>query len=314
MDPDTQALLDMIDQLVRSSFKEVKKTLDYAVIQKDWMSLFEGMALKLEREFPPKLASSGAREFVWLTFRVALNTYKTMVFICAEKPPDPLRRPEYTVSCPPLVRTLVDSLFNIVFALEDLEGRVSWYYKAGWRENQERLERYIQTYGSLEEWKTWLETFKAGQEHGASIWGISAQERANLKLINFWPLPSQMVRFGLATTDTLPATRAFLQYLNDWFYRELSQESHMSFPGLAHRGGMLMELDKKEPLIQEKLDHNRSTQMVMTMTILLALGSEIDQNFNFGFKQRIMVLWGILSDALPIAKEVYQARYAGLLR
>lgn len=272
------------------------------------------MTLKLEREFPADLASSGAREFLWLTFRVASNTYNTIVFLCADKPPDPLRRPEYTVSCPPLVRTLVDSMFNVIFALEDLEERVSWYYKSGWRENQERLERYFETYGSLAEWKDWLEMFKAGQEQGASTWNISEEERANPGSINYWPLPSRMIRYGLNRADDLPETRVFLQFINDWFYRELSQESHLSFPGLAHRGGVLMELDKKEALAQEKLDHNKSTQMVMTMTLLLALCSEIEHYFKFGFKQRIMVLWGILSAALPIPKEVYQARYAALLR
>jgi hypothetical protein len=82
-----------------------------------------------------------------------------MAYICGDKPADPLRKLEYAVSCPPIVRTLVDSLFNVIFALEDLENRVTWYYKSGWREDYEKLERYMSEYGSVPEWKSWLETY-----------------------------------------------------------------------------------------------------------------------------------------------------------
>jgi hypothetical protein len=311
MDPDAEAILNMVEQLARHN--PTKKVLDYGVIQRDLMSLLNGMTLTLERTFPADSASSGAREFFWITFRVALNTYNTIVFICAEKPPDPFRKLEFAISCPPLVRTLADSLFNVVFVLEDIEQRTAWYYRSGWRENQERLARYSEAYGSREEWKEWFQVFTAMQEKTAAHWQISKEERQNPKLIDYWPIPSQIIRFGLKKEDALPDTRAFLQFINDWFYRELSQESHLSYPGLARRGGILMESDEKAPSAQDKLERNRSTQMIMALTLLLALCSEIEQRFNFGFKQRLMVLWGILADALPIPKEVYTARYAKLL-
>jgi len=311
LDPDMQCIIDMVEKLAKHN--PTKTALDYGVIQDDWMSLLKGMTLKLEREFPPNLASTGAREFFWLTFRVALNTYNTLVYICADKQPDPFRKLEFTISCPPLVRTLVDSLFNVVFVLEDIEPRTVWYYKSGWREIQERLIRYGRTYGSLEEWNEWFEVGTAVQEQMALHWKINKKEHDNLNLIHYWPIPSQMIRFGLNKKDELPETRAFMLFINDWFYRELSQESHLSYPGLARRGGILMELDGKAPSVQDKLERNRSSQMVMALTLLLAICSEIEQRFNFGFKPRVMVLWGILSDALPIPKEVYAARYAKLL-
>jgi hypothetical protein len=191
LDLDAQSILDMIEQLARHN--PTKKALDYGVIKNDWTSLLKGMALKLEREFPSALASQGAREFFWLTFRVALNTYNTLVFICADKQPDPFRKLEFTISCPPLVRTLVDSLFNVVFVLEDIEPRIVWYYKSGWRESHERLLRYSKAYGSLEGWQEWLEVFARYQEQTASHWTINKAERDNFKLIRYWP--HRMVNF-----------------------------------------------------------------------------------------------------------------------
>lgn len=306
MDPDTEALLDLLDKHGREARKKAKKVLDFGVVQKDWDSLLEGMTLKLEREFPAGAASTGARELLWLTFRVALNTYRSMAYVCGDKPPDPLRRLEYAISCPPIVRTLVDTLFNVIFALEDLEQRATWYYKSGWREDQEKLEQYEKEYGHLEEWKSWLEVFKKGHEHGRGVWGITEEEYKNPKLIEWWPIPSWMI------SKARPDNQGFLQFLNDWYYRELSQESHLSFPGLVARGSLLMALDKKEEHAEEHLVQNKSTQMVMAVTLLLGLCSEIEHHFNFGFKQRIVVLWGIFSE-LPIPKEMYDKRYAKLL-
>jgi hypothetical protein len=313
MDPETEALLDLLDKHVAQARKQVKRVLNFSVIQGDWDSLLQGMTLKLEREFPAEAASNGAREFLWFTFRVALNTYRSMAYICGDKPADPLRKLEYAVSCPPLVRTLVDSLFNVIFALEDLENRVTWYYKSGWREDYEKLERYMSEYGSAPEWKSWLETDRATLEHGIKVWGITDEEAKNFKkMIDWWPTPARMIRHGLKPSDPLPDDRAFLEFLNDWYYRELSQESHLSYPGLAHRGGLLWALDRKEERAEEHLIQNKSTQMIMAVTLLLALCSEIEHRFNFGFKQRIVVLWAILNE-LPVPKEMYDKRYAKLL-
>jgi hypothetical protein len=51
----------------------------------------------------------------------------------------------------------------------------------------------------------------------------------------------------------------------------------------------------------------------MTVALLLAMCSEFDRHFNFGFKDRIIILWGILSDRSAISKELYEKRYKPLL-
>jgi hypothetical protein len=50
-----------------------------------------------------------------------------------------------------------------------------------------------------------------------------------------------------------PATAAFFSYVNDWFYREFSQVSHGSLPGLIHTVGALRDLAKGDTAKLEQL-------------------------------------------------------------
>jgi hypothetical protein len=154
---------------------EEKTSLDFSLIQEKYEVLLAAMELKLDREFPPGHDASGAKVVLYFTFKVARNTYKTVMFICADKPKDSSRLLSYSVSCPPIVRSLVDSLFTLVFILEDLDARASWYHKSGWREHEERYVRYKEAYGADPEWAKYLDQLKKGQEAAKSIWGITSE-------------------------------------------------------------------------------------------------------------------------------------------
>ena len=55
-----------------------------------------------------------------------------------------------------------------------------------------------------------------------------------------------MPNFGV-NPNFLPPTRQFLQHLNDWFYRELSAQAHLSFHGMMILGaGILHNTVDKE--------------------------------------------------------------------
>ena len=77
----------------------------------------------------------------------------------------------------------------------------------------------------------------------------------------------------------------------------------------------MTRLSDIEPDLQvHRLDSRFSNKTILQMavTLLLALCSEIEHHFNFGFKRSIVVLWAILNE-LPIPKEMYEKRYAKLL-
>ncbi len=153
------------------------RSLDFKLIERPLDTLIIALGNKIEREWPTQFSAVvGARELFLITVRVANATYRTVRWICADKPRDPLRRLEYSISVPPLNRTILDSIFMTVFVLEDIGVRCEWYYKAGLREEQLELQRYKDEYGSLPEWQEWLTKLKptVNLESGSRVlhWGL----------------------------------------------------------------------------------------------------------------------------------------------
>ena len=285
--------------------------LNFELIREQLDTLLDGMELNLERQFP-STNEFGERETLWLLFKVSLNTYRTIRWICADSKEES-RYLQYSVSCPALVRTLVDHLCSVVFLLENLGQRALWYSKAGWREHVEKYQMYVQEFGSQPEWQSYLNSLHAANEWGAKLFCVTDEERANINSIPYWPIPSQMIKSSMAPGPDA-ASRVFLRYLDAWFYRELSQQSHLSYPGLADRASLLLAAARNEPQAESNLRQFKSTQVVMTITMMLAICSELETAFHFGFRTKIAVLWGIMNAGFPLSREVHEHRYADLLR
>lgn len=185
--------------------------LHFSVIQEPLDLLLAALENKIEREWPAGLGSiQGARELFLLTLRTANVTYRSIRFLCADKPPDPLRRLECCLSVPPLNRTILDNVFTLMFILEDLSARCQWYFKADWRETRLELDRYRAEYGSLADWKEWLARVGGYCDSGIELLGLSPAEIAQPSTIPRWPNPGLMVNYGLSSGSPMAGNRAFL--------------------------------------------------------------------------------------------------------
>lgn len=279
--------------------------LDFGVIKDDLDSLFLAVENKIEREWPPHLSTiKGSQTVFLLLMKVATVTYKTIRYVCADKPKDLARKLEYCTSVTPMIRSILDSLFTVIFLFEDLPHRCEWYHKSGWRELKEKLERYRSEYGGQSEWDKFFESFERLVEFTKTDWEISPQEAEQLKSIEYWPLPSQMVRSASSEQN-----KEFLSYLLDWFYRELSQDAHLSWPGLAVRS--IFHVQGEEA--QRALEKFKSDCVFITITLVIAIASEIEANLSFGLAERIRYLWGILCEYRGEALTLYEKRYEALL-
>jgi hypothetical protein len=105
-----------------------------------------------------------------------------------------------------------------------------------------------------------------------------------------------------------PTIRIFFKYLEDWFYRELSQETHLTLPGLVKRGSLLDAAEKNTPNSDEHLEQYRAVQATMAFVLMLAICSELEHYFRFGLRDRLLVMWHMLEE-LPIANEIWRKRY-----
>ena len=272
--------------------------------------LLVAVANKLEREQSPRAPNvpNPARTVLLLNVKLARSTYRTICYLCAD-----VRLNEhdwkwnYILCLPALNRTILDSVFTATFMLEDVEARSRWYHEAGFREARLELERYKKKYGRLPEWEGWLLSYAQMLEAGIKQFGISPEA---LKIKgSWWPNPGKM-----PSRASKPETRDFLQYLNDWFYREMSSQAHLGFLSATKLGFLIahdtLDRDKREQIESKGFPWFRAHQVVRTVTLLLCLISEIEHHFGFELEHRVVELWQIVSEPSPEPNEVYQKRYS----
>src|SRR5260370_22610551 len=98
------------------TLNQAQSSIDFSVIARPLDSLLVALGNKIEREWPVSLATvRGGQALFLLTLRTAEATYRSLRFLCADKPPDPNRRLEFSISVPPLNRTILDNLFTVLF-------------------------------------------------------------------------------------------------------------------------------------------------------------------------------------------------------
>lgn len=264
---------------------------------------------KLDREWPAKWVNEGKAAFLLPSLaRTVENTFHTIKVLSADKPTPPITR-EDALSVGPLARTILDSLFLIIFLFDDLPGRATWYFKGGWREMWEEQQMLLATYGGDANWKEWLDLRQKILDEWVTRLGLSATEAADpTKHLRYWPTPGRMIRDG----NTSPQRIALMKYLDEWYYGDLSSESHLSLPGLVMRS-MALDRDQDQRIRDWRLDKQRSDNMLRATVLATAFVSEIDIECRYGFADRLKYVWGVLAGYFNLAKDLYDRWYASRL-
>jgi hypothetical protein len=108
------------------------------------------------------------------------------------------------------------------------------------------------------------------------------------------------------------APQTFLEYLRDWFYREFSQDDHLSLSGLIRRGAAFA-MPKDETRTENTWRKMRSDWVTYAVVLFLAFLTEIVLLCGFELRKNCAYLWGILQECSPMAAEVYAEGYDGKL-
>jgi len=281
---------------------------DWRLVGEKFDRLLVAASNLIERNTPTRLLRvEGADMLVLSQLRIAINTCDAIRYLIAHKPPDPDRRPQFVLVSPVLERSIVDVLCNLIFLFNDLEANTSRYWKATWREHTEEHSRFEKTYGHLPQWAEWLsgrQTFIAKMKTAHKI---TSGEEAKPNLIPYWPIPNQMAR----NADLCDKRRDFLQYLIDWYYRIRSSAAHASGRGMLNHAVPLIGDESKERA--DLLEQTRSENMFASVTLMLAVVSELESELNLGLAERALYLWTLVGEYCPDAKEVYERRYQALL-
>src|SRR6266849_126428 len=293
------------------------KSLDFSVIGEPLNNLLIATGNKLSREWPAKYSNViGARELFVIHLRVAHMTYLSALYIGEDKlQADERRLSEIVVSLPLLNRAILDSLFTLLFTLEDVPDRCAWFRESDWKASRLELDRYVAEYGDsdLPEWKSYLEDLSKACDMGLALTNLTPAQTANPKALRSWPNPVAMVKRGVSPNASLSPLQEVRKYLNDFFYTDLSQQAKLGGWGIAKRGTMLLDEIRVKPGIEDQIRKFRYAHMGQAVALVLALASEIEAHFKFGLRQDVLYVWNVAAPVIFVVNEMYDKRYKSLL-
>ena len=301
--------------------RQEKGELDYGLIKDPLLYLFEAIANKLEREWDSRYRHVDSASIMFFqNFRNAINTYNTILYICADIPKDPDRRPIYALSLPPLTRTLFEQLIMFLFLLQDIPAFVPYLFKTGYTELRIELKHCLKYHGAEKHWQPYTTHLKKRIADTEATYALTKREIANpLKTIGRGPTPGvllQLLRDNRPKSKIIP----FIEYLNSWLYRELSGQAHLNILELAQNGAFFSVEQAKamfgndwETKREEELEQHRQNQIIIAITTMLAMSTEIEIHFSYDQRQKVKFLWTILNEYSDMTKDFWDTRYAALL-
>ena len=239
-----------------------------------------------------------------LHLEICYSAYQATRYLYADVPEDPKRKPQFLVVGPPIQRSMLDGLFNIVYLGLDLKKATREYYRGAWKETLQYYRRHKEKYGHNPEWRDWLESL---QQLVAELARSEKLSEADYDTVDRWPTPGEMCKRILPKE-----TKTFFLHLQEWFYRSYSQEDHLSWPGLASRGVIFLR-DLKSESDREYFEKQKSDQLYRALLVLLMTLSEVNARFSFGFGSQLQYIWTILLNYFDETRELYDLRYRALL-
>jgi len=216
---------------------------------------------------------------------------------------------EHATAIPPLARTLLDSVFTVVFLFDSPTQNTRWYHASGWRDIASQQVRLEKTYGEDPAWREWLDDHaKWIEQLKVDVTPVEIQTPAR---IEWWPNPGKMTKFRRDKTPYIrdAERRDFLQYLNDWHYGPLSSDSHLSYMGMIRRAGVLADGPNRVQLLEQYA----SNIFLTSLTLNLAFLAEVIAEANLSVQaDRAIQLWSLVPE-WPMAQSLFLKRYQKLL-
>lgn len=285
---------------------------DFGLIKAKLDGLLFNVSRSLERRL--RIASTSGnlnatRDYtlVVLFVHIAINSYSAVRYLISEaEPKDHMRRPAFIFVVSPINRQLMDLLFTLVYMLDDFPNRRLMYERAVFREFCESVHRFRTRYARDPEWKHYFRAVDAMKKRGISELRISQAEVKNLKAIGYWPHPG-----GIEDEPT--ASKPFLRWLNEWIYRDISAEAHVSPFGLSAMAQFFLSsisnpgddfTSRRDYQIYKFVHFSRMTLAV------LAVATELNCFFKLDCDDSVQYLWRIMCEHVEDAKDAYEKRYS----
>lgn len=292
-------------------------TLDATKFQPQLGELAATIALKVQREGLPSIGSVMAVEDIYVLLRQTQRTCDLLFYLNAdEHRAAPAWRSIYTIVALPLIRSMIDCLYNITVMLEYPATKPYQFRKSGYKMAFEALEEDKAKYGGNPDprWADWLTGRQDSLDFTMRVNGFTLGEVMTEKN---WPTLGTYLR--KQGNVPLNSHQMFLKSLTYGYWREYSEYSHGTFQGLLQTAMFYLERDmphEDRPKIEERSMDVIFGHMARACAILLCTLTEIQAYFRFHgarINERLHEVWNALL-AAPEVKELYDSRYAELMK
>jgi hypothetical protein len=291
-------------------------TIDASTFRKPLAELAVTMALKIERE---AIGPIGAPLYVpidiGVLLRISNETLNLLWYINADgHQNEPEFRPIYSIASVPLVRNLIDNLYNITFILQDPSHNGRAYRVSGIKKEQLDLNEDERRYGGQPDWDSWLADSR--EKLSLNMRGFNVTQ-AEVDSQQPWKTLGGYLRekgLGGSSNDHQKFLSTFVY--GPW--REYSALAHGG-PEALRDVGMYYKLKEQpfedRPLIEDALERTRFLHLMRASIVLLATITELQLFFHFrdsNIDTRLRKIW----DALLVhieAKELYDGHYKALM-
>jgi hypothetical protein len=290
--------------------------IDAGTFQLQLGKLVEVLAQKLNREAVKHIGYTATDLFVLL--RYAIRTYDLLFYLNADerRETDPHWRDSYTIVTLPLVRNLIDCLFNVTLIIQDPAVNGPRFRMGGLKKMQMAINEDEKRYGGQQEWDVWIAKRKEALDLGVRSSGL---KMADVPIAPDWPtLGAFTKKLGKGGTST-----PYQDFLKAFLYgrwREYSALAHATFEGMSDKALFLMEdsipIDNRHK-ISDAHPQVMSLHLARAAAVLLCMATEVQAHFRFGsngarINERIHELWNILA-RVPEIRELYDERYRQLM-
>lgn len=286
---------------------------NFGLVKDELRSVLSALLEFLNRQWPTgDQFVEGAKETLIPYVQISFNTFETIIFVCSDVDDGSNRQELFSVAVSPLTRSLLESLFSIVYLLDDLNEKVVEFDKALFKEQTKFLKWAKSQYANIPNWERYFEEKSKRLETFAQFLidrgELKEGEMENLDTIRDFPRVSKVKkRLKSKESPVVP----FLEYLDDLHYRELSFHSHLEPSGIIELQPIFAGTDKR--VADDMVSDIRSKQVYLAVAFVLSIASEIEFCFNFGLRQRLSYLWVLLNSANDLSEEIYSLRYQALL-
>ncbi len=293
--------------------------LDAGTFQKPLGQLAEVLAQKAKRELPGLVS---APKFVAVDLHVlmrqAMTTYDLLFYLNADerRETDCYWRSKYGIVTLPLIRNMIDCLYNITTILEAPGVNGSWFRKSGYRKALEALEEDEARYGGRPEWDSYIHKSRDTLDFLMRADGLSTLEVMNQQP---WPTMGKYISDKKPGGMTTPH-QDFLKTFTYGQWREYSAMVHGGYEGLM-QVAMYYITDSFPPEERDNIHEQHfprflSLHIARAAAILLCIITELQAQFRFdgaSINERIHNMWHALMPVFEV-KELFYQRYAQLMK